>query len=212
MYGPPPLRVPFDENHPQQPVTKKGQARKQTANILLEAFASGEVNGVIGRAADFYGPYAVNSPFYISFLERMLQAKAPQSLFPLDVKHTYAYTTDLGQALVMLALDPSTYKQVWHLPVGEPITMNEATDLFNKVLGTAYLTTYLPALMQQLLTLFIPPIREVREMLYQFDSPYVLSYEKFRKHFPDFRTTSYEDGIRAMVESFQQELSLKKNR
>ncbi len=212
MYGPPPLRVPFDENHPQQPITKKGQARKQTVNILLEAIANGKVNGVIGRAADFYGPYAVNSPFYISFLERMLQGKAPQSLFPLDVKHTYAYTTDLSQALVMLALDPSTYKQVWHLPVGEPITMNEATDLFNKVLGTAYRTPYLPALMQQLLTLFIPPIREVREMLYQFESPYVLSYEKFRKHFQNFRTTSYEDGSRAMVESFQQELSLKKNR
>ncbi len=211
MYGPPPLSVPFDENHPQQPVTNKGKARRQTAEMLLQAFDSGKVNGVIGRAADFYGPYAVNSPFYISFLERMLQGKAPQSLFPLDVKHTYAYTNDLGQALVMLALDPSTYQQVWHLPVGEPATIIEVTDIFNKVMGNAYRTSFIPGLMQQVLSVFILPIREVREMIYQFQSPYVMSYEKFRKHFPDFRTTSYEVGIRAMIESFQHGSSLKKN-
>jgi nucleoside-diphosphate-sugar epimerase len=211
LYGPPPLRVPFDENHPQQPVTKKGMARRQTAEILLRAFASGKVNGLIGRAADFYGPYAVNSPFYISFLERMLHGKSPQSLFPLNVKHTYAYTTNLGQALVMLALDPSTYQQVWHLPVGEPITIHEVTDMFNRLMGTAYRTSFLPELMQQALSIVIPPIREVREMKYQFESPYIMSYEKFRNHFPDFRVTRYEDGIRSMIESFQQGASLQKN-
>jgi len=211
MYGPPPLRVPFDENHPQQPLTKKGTARKQTAAILLEAQAKGKVNGVIGRAADFYGPNAVNSSLYISFLERMLQGKAPQSLFPLDVKHTYAYTADLGRALVMLALDPSTYNQAWHLPVGEPITIHEVTDIFNKTMVTSYRTAYLPGFMQHLLALFIPPIREVREMIYQFESPYVMAYEKFQRQFPEFRATPYEDGIRAMINSFQQSPSQKKN-
>lgn len=211
LYGPPPLSVPFDETHSQKPVTKKGHTRKQIADLLVKAFQEGTVNGVIGRSADFYGAYAVNGPLYISFLERMLQSKAPQSLYPLNVPHTYAFTGDLARALVMLALDSSTYGQAWHLPVGNSITINELTDLFNQVLGTAFRTTQLPAPVQQLLALFIPPIREVREMMYQFESPFVMSYEKFQRHFPDFRATSYEEGIRIMVESFRHSPAPKKN-
>ena len=68
MYGPSPLTIPFDENHPQKPSTKKGLARKQTADLLLKAIDENKLKAVIARSADFYGPFAVNSSFYISFL------------------------------------------------------------------------------------------------------------------------------------------------
>lgn len=63
MYGPAPLSVPFDENHPQEPETRKGKFRKALADGLLQQFASGRLRGLIGRAADFYGPGAPNSFF-----------------------------------------------------------------------------------------------------------------------------------------------------
>jgi nucleoside-diphosphate-sugar epimerase len=211
LYGPPPLSVPFDETHAQLPETKKGKIRKQINDLLVQAFQQGIISGVIGRSADFYGPYAVNGPLYISFLERMMKGKAPQSLYPLNVPHTYAFTGDLAKALVTLAQNSSSYGQAWHLPVGRPITLNELTDIFNQVLDTTFRTTQLPALLQQILSLFIPPIREVREMLYQFESPYVMSYEKFQRRFPDFQTTSYEEGIRIMIDSFRHSPAPKKN-
>jgi nucleoside-diphosphate-sugar epimerase len=211
LYGPPPLQVPFDEGHPQNPVTKKGQARKQTADLLMNEFQTGRIKGLIGRSADFYGPYAVNGPFYISFLERMLKGKSPQSIYPTAVHHTYAYTGDLAKALVMLALDSSAYGQVWHLPAGAPITLSEVTMLFNVVMNTGFTVSQLPDLLQKILSLFIPPLREVREMRYQFDHEYVISFEKFLKRFPDFRSTQYETGIREMIKSFEESETLKKN-
>jgi len=37
MYGPTPLKVPFTEQHSQTPITKKGLARKNTADLLLSS-------------------------------------------------------------------------------------------------------------------------------------------------------------------------------
>jgi len=211
MYGPAPLSVPFDENHLQYPTTRKGEARKQTADLLQRAIKERNLKAVIGRSADFYGPYAVNSPFYISFLQRMLQGKAPQSIAKPGIKHTYAFTADNGKALVALALDTTTYGQTWHLPVGEPVTIEEITAVFNKELGTNFKTNFLHPVMIKILSLFISPLKEAGEMLYQFDHEYIMSFEKFKKHFPDFNVTTYEQGIREMIKSFKENTSLKSN-
>jgi len=204
MYGPPPLPVPFDENTPQLPVSKKGVARKQTADLLLKAVQEQKINALIGRSADFYGPGATNSPLYVSFLERMLKGKNPMSIAKPGIKHTFAYTTDNAKALVELALDPHSYGKVWHLPVGEPYTVEEITEIFNNELGTNFKTSFVSPMMRKLLSLFIPIIKEASEMLYQSDNEYILSFNKFKTRFPDFQVTPCEKGIREMIDSFKE--------
>ena len=205
MYGPAPLQVPFDESHPQRPVSKKGEARKATLDLLQNAMDAGDVQAVIGRCADFYGPYATNSLLYVTFLERMLKGKAPQVLFPTDVPHTYTEVVDAGHALVELGLAADTYGQAWHLPVGRPITIEEITAIFNRHLGTAFKPTMIPDFAQRLLGLFVPPVREVREMSYQFKRPYIMDDSKFRKRFPNFEDTDYETGLGQMVRFFKKQ-------
>lgn len=196
-----PLPVPFDENQSQDSRTVKGTIRKKTASQLLSAISDGKIEGVIGQAADFYGSYARNSLFYISFLERMLDGKNPQLLIKPDVLHTYANTSDNGRALVELALDPSTHGQVWHLPVGKPITFHEILDISNRVLNSDFKLSVIATPIRKVLMLFMKPLRELEEMRYQFDQPYEMSWEKFKNHFPDFQITSYEEGIKDMVET-----------
>ncbi len=205
MYGPPPLPLPFDEASPQNPTSKKGKARKETADMLLEAIASGKLEALIARSADFYGPGAVHSQFYMTFLQRMLESNAPRAISSPGIKHTYAYTVDNARAMVRLALDDSAYGEVWHLPVGEPITMEEIAELFNKELGTDYKVRFIPSVFQALLSLFIPELKEAREMLFQFNKPYIMSFEKFRRKYPDIKVTPYEKGIKEMVRSFRVE-------
>lgn len=211
MYGPPPLTIPFDENHKQNPITKKGMARKQTADMLLKAIKENKLKAVVGRSADFYGPNAVNSQFYISFLERMLIDKAPQAISKSGIKHTYAYTVDNGKALVALAVSPTTYGEVWHFPVGEPITIEEVAAIFNKELGKNYKISFLPSFMRKILSLFVPVLKEVGEMLYQFNSEYQMSFVKFKKQFPEFKVTPYEQGIKEMINSFKDNQNSKKS-
>lgn len=211
MYGPAPLQVPFDESHPQNPSSQKGQARKRTADLLIQAMEVGTVKGVIGRAADIYGPKAVNSSLYISVLERMMSGKGPQLLAPLDIPHRYSNTTDIGRALVELALTEDTYGEIWHLPVGRLTSNGEMVDLLNQALGTNLKASVLPGFIRKILSLFIPPLKEVGEMLYQFQQPYDFSDAKFRTRFPDFKVSTYEAGIKAMIDSFQENPQLKSN-
>lgn len=196
-----PLPSPFDENQSQATRTVKGQIRKDIASTMSSAISDGKLEGVIARAADFYGSHAQNSLFYISFLDRMLDGKNPQLLVNPDVLHTYANTTDNGRALVELALDSTTYGQVWHLPVGNPVTFHEILEICNRVLEGDFKLSVIASPIRKLLMLFMPQLRELEEMRYQFDQPYVMSWEKFRNHFPEFQVTSYEDGIREMIET-----------
>nr|WP_321451222.1 NAD-dependent epimerase/dehydratase family protein [uncultured Carboxylicivirga sp.] len=203
MYGPAPLQGKFDEGYTEQPLTGKGKVRKAIDDKLKASFRHGQLNGIIARAADFIGPNANNSVFYFSFLERLLKNKAPQSLLPRGPKHTYANTIDLGRALVELALEPETYNSVWHLPVGDPVSVDELMVVFNDVLGTSYKVSYMPRFMIKGISWFVPVVKEFEEMLYQFEYDYIMSYEKFKKQFPDFKITPYREVVKQMIDSFQ---------
>ena len=206
MYGPPPLSIYFDENTTQKPISRKGVVRKQIADQLMSAIHNNEVNALIGRSANFYGPNSINSILYISFLERLLQGKNPQLVFPINIKHTFSYTRDIARALVNLANEPSAYGEVWHLPVGEPISVEEINLIFNKNLNTNFEISVLPQPLIAILKLFITSLREVSETLYQFRTPFIMSDAKFMSKFPDFETTSYEEGLSEMINSFKNKI------
>lgn len=200
MYGPSPLDVPMTEHHPQKPPSRKGQARKEAAEILLRADHAGRASVTIARAADFYGPGAVDSVLWASFLERMIENKRPQLLMTASARHTYAYTGDVAHALLQLAGDADAAGRVWHLPVGPAFRPGEWAGLFNERLGTDLRPGYLPSALSGLLGAFVPMVREAHEMRYQFDSDYVLNDEDFRARYPDFQITSYADGATALVD------------
>lgn len=203
MYGPSPLKVPFDESHSQVPPSKKGAVRKQVADRVLEAAKKQGLKAVIARSADFYGPYSTNSLFYIQSLERMMAGKAPNSIAKPGVPHTFGNVTDNARAMLLLANEPDCYGQVYHLPVGEAITPEELIQLLNKELGTSFKPNFLPGFMRFILQQFIPGMKELKEMMYQFEHPYVMSWEKFKTQFPHFEATPYDKGIKEMVASFR---------
>src|SRR5262245_4659310 len=55
MYGAP-AAVPFDEDTPMNPRSKKGELRRQMVEELFEAHRRGEVEVTTGRASDYFGP------------------------------------------------------------------------------------------------------------------------------------------------------------
>lgn len=203
MYGPAPLQVPIAEDHPQIPPSKKGAVRKDIADALMLAAKQGEVQALIGRSADFYGPSAINSVLYIQSLQNMLKGKKALFIGNPRTAHTYTYSLDAGRALVELALDDEAYGEVWHLPTAQPaLTTQQMLDIMAQLTNAPRGVRTMPRPVFAILKLFIPILLEVSEMTYQTDGDYTFSSEKFMTRYPDFAITPYDDGLKAMVASF----------
>lgn len=65
--------------------------------------------------------------------------------------------------------------------------------------------------MRKILALFIPMLKEAGEMAYQFNSDYVMSFDKFKRQFPEFKVTPYAQGIREMIRNFKESANQKSN-
>jgi hypothetical protein len=74
MYGRP-ERVPFDEDTPLRPCSRKGELRATLARELFEAHARGDVRATTGRASDYFGPDVPVALLGTRFAERLLAGK-----------------------------------------------------------------------------------------------------------------------------------------
>jgi nucleoside-diphosphate-sugar epimerase len=61
----------------------------------------------------------------------------------------------------------------------------------------------LPMFMIRAIGLFIPVIREMPEMMYQYDRDYFFDSSKFTERF-GIKATPYTEGIRAMCQAYSQ--------
>jgi nucleoside-diphosphate-sugar epimerase len=203
-YGPTPLRVPIEEDHPQQPPSRKGRVRKALDDRLLRAVREDGLRLVIARAADFYGPQVRNSMLFQAAIERQLKGQRAQWIGDPDRPHTYTYVPDAARALVLLALDDGADGQAWHLPTAQPApTTRQLLEQSARLLGAPPGVQPMPRWMMAVLQRFVPVLREVAEMRYQSDDDYVFSSAKFMRRYPDFEVTPYARGMEAMVASLR---------
>ena len=159
------------------------------------------VQVVIARAADFYGPHVSTSAVTMA-VEDMNKGKKAYYLGDSNKKHSFTYVPDAARAVVELALADDTYDQSWHLPTAPAMTGNEFLGLITTKLGKGKWTAA-GRMQVKVLGLFVPILRELYEMMYEFENDYVLDDSKFMNHFPNFVRTPYEQGIQEMVDSLK---------
>ncbi len=201
MYGQ--VAEPMTENTPIKPNSKKGEVRAKIAGMIMDEVATGNLTALIARSADFYGPNTPLSFMNVMVLENQAKKKNAQLMITAHTKHSFTYTPDAGKATALLGNTPSAYNQVWHLPTDKnTLTGQEIVALGAAAFGQKPNYTVLPKWLLRALGWFVPVIGESVEMLYQNSNDYIFDSSKFEKAF-DFQTTSYEEGIKKTVESYQ---------
>ncbi len=179
------------------PCSKKGILRASIVSELLNEIKSGTITGLIARSADFYGTGATKTsvPNMLVF-DNFSKGKKAQWLVNAKLPHSYTYIPDAGKALYLLAKDETAFNQTWHLPTHKNLLTGEQfIALAAEAMHQPNKSTVLSKFMIRLAGLFIKPIKESYEMIYQSDSIYLFDSTKFEKHF-GFEPTSYEDGIK----------------
>jgi nucleoside-diphosphate-sugar epimerase len=184
---------PIREDRPMCATTRKGRARAKAVEAMLQAHREGRVRVTFGRGSDFFGPYATDQSHLGSRVFPALLEGQPVSLIgDIDLPHTLTYIEDFGKALVILGQRDEAFGQVWHVPNAPTQTKREVLELAAKLAAKPLKIQTLRGFALGAASLFVPVLREVREMLYQFERPYLVDSSKFVQAFGDFHTPMEE--------------------
>lgn len=194
----------YDKNHlngmteetPIAPPSKKGRIRAQVADLILQDVAQGHLQALIARSADFYGPGIANSSMLNETVIKPLMAgKKANWVGGANFRHSFTYTPDAGKATAILGNSAEAFGQVWHLPTAkDPMTGKEWIEAVAKILDKKPAFQLAPKWMVHIIGLFVPIMKEMAEMTYQYDRDYVFDSSKFETHF-NMKPTTYLSGL-----------------
>jgi len=198
----------YDSNHlngmteetPINPPSEKGKIRAEIAKMIMDDVREGKLTALIARSADFYGPTIQNTSMLTETVFKPLSnGKKANWMSSVNFKHSFTYTPDAGKATALLGNTEDAYNQVWHLPTtAKPFTGKEWIEAIAGEIRVIPKYQAAPKFLVRIIGLFVPIMREMVEMMYQYDRDYVFDSSKFEKRF-DFKPTPYIDGIREIV-------------
>lgn len=200
MYG----RVdgPMTEETPINPCSRKGEIRGRLAEKMLQAHREGKVKLTVCRASDFFGPFVTMSTLGAQVFAQAVKGSNAMVLGNPDKLHTYTYIDDLARAMITLSEHDDAFGEVWHAPSGETLRTREFVELVFRAAGNKPKLIASPRWMISVMGWFKPVMRELKEMLYQFENDFVMDSSKFRSRFGD-TSTKNEDAVRETVHWFR---------
>ena len=193
------------EDSPISPSSKKGEVRAAVDKLILDQVEQGGLQAIIARAPDFFGPEKKQNSLLLNLVhDNLAKRKAAQWFCNADVVHTMGYTPDLARGTAILGNSGDAYNQVWNLPVDmDSLTGREWVELFAGEMKARNKIQVLPLWALRLLGLFVPILREMPEMMYQFDRPYQFDCTKFNSKF-NFKPTSNLEAVRQTIARLSQ--------
>src|SRR5919106_562929 len=203
MYGPTDGR-PLTEDLPYAPNTRKGRVRAMMSEELMEAHTSGKVRIAIGRASDYFGPRVLASAAGEQVFGRAVEGKSAQVAGDPDQPHTYTYAPDIGSGLVILGEREEALGQAWHLPSPETLTTREFVEMIFEEVGKPTRIQAAPKILLRAMGLFDPGMREMIEMLYEFEEPFVVDDSRFEREFGE-QATPLREAIQRTVRWYREE-------
>ena len=185
LYGYGPGTGLLTEDRPLTAATRKGTVRARLWQDLAAAHQAGRLRVVAGRASDFYGPgVGAGSVVGDRFFGSLLRCKPAEVLGDPDRLHTYTYIADFGEALVALSETEATWGRAWHVPSAPAVTTRSFAAQAADLAGVAGPDAgprlrRLPAWQLRMVGLAVPAVREMPEMLYQFEQDWVVDYSAY---------------------------------
>ncbi len=194
---------PMTEETPYNPVNEKGALRAKIATHLMDEVKAGNITAMIARSADFYGPDCKTSILNTLVSDKMAKRKKAQWFVNDDAVHSFTFTPDCGKALWLLSNSQEAWNQVWNLPTAKPaLTGKEIINIAAQTFGVSPKHTVIGKGMVSFLGNFMKIMKELKEMLYQYETDYIFDSSKFEKAFA-FKPTPYKEGIEIIANSYQ---------
>lgn len=187
------------EESPVSPTSRKGEVRALVDRHIQEQVEKGKLDAIIARAPDFFGPVKDKSILMNLIYDNLLKGKTAQWFCNAEVIHTTGYTPDLAKGTAMLGNTDVAYNQIWNLPVdSRALTGKEWVRLFATEMNASDKVQVLPGWGMRAIGLFVPILKEMYEMRYQYDRDYYFDSSKFVDRF-NYQPTGNAEAVEQTV-------------
>lgn len=191
------------EETPLQSQGKKGRGKKLAAELLLKAIDSQEIEAVICRAPEFYGPGKTKGLTNSLIFENLKKDKKPKVFLKDNVLRTLIFTPDASKAMALIGNTSSAYGQTWHLPCDDKrLTYKQFIGEIGNQLGRNIKYEVLSWWVLKIDSFFDKNLKETQELLPRYAIDNIFESTKFRDNFPNFNVTSYQEGIRIIIDDY----------
>ncbi|QTE28087.1 NAD-dependent epimerase/dehydratase family protein [Pengzhenrongella sicca] len=202
LYGYGPVSGPMTEDLPLTAAGPKGRTRAQMWRTAKAAHDAGRVRITEVRASDYVamGP---SSHLGDRVVPRLLAGRAVHVMKSADTPHTWTSVDDVARLIVTVAADERGWGKAWHVPSNPPRTQREAiADLCSVAGVNSVAVREYPTAVMRLLGAFDPVLRELKEVAYQFERPFVLDSSRAQQVF-EIAPTPWPDVLGRLVAAYR---------
>lgn len=181
-YGP--VDGPLSEDLPAAATDHKGRLRARMWAEAKAAHDAGRLRAVEVRGSDYMGRGVGGNGHISRVVPDALRGKRVTMMGRTDQPHTFTDVADAARTLVAAAEDPGAHGRVWHVPSNPPVTQAQAlADVLASVGRPPVSISSLRGAGLAAIALVSPYMREMREIVYQWERPYVLDDTAARARF-----------------------------
>ena len=188
--------VAMNEHSPEVPCSKKGELRKRMADKLRAAHQAGSAKVAFARASDFIGPGIEQAVLSGRFFDSVKRGKPGDLLGDPKIPHALTYIDDVVATLASLGSSDRGDGQTWMVPTLAAMPIATWISAFETQLKIKIRTRVAPPWLMSVLGVFVPIMRELKEMRYQWTAPYLVDDSKFCSAF-NAAPTPFEQQIAA---------------
>lgn len=210
LYAYGPTDGPMTEDLPLAATTRKGRVRAQVWQTALQRHEAGRIRVAEARASDFIGPdVTANGHLAQRVVPALLRGRPAQVLGNPDAAHSWTFVPDVARTLVRLAEDERAWGKAWHVPTAEPYSTRTAVERMCRIAGvTPVGVKTTPWWLLRVLGLFAPTLRELGEVSYQLDRPFIIDSTAYTSTFGE-EPTSVEEALASTIKWWQHRLTEK---
>ncbi len=200
LYAYGPVDRPMTEQDELAASGVKGQVRARMWEEAKAAHDSGQVRATEARASDFFGPGETASHFG-RMIPRVLAGKTVRVIGNPDTPHSWTYIPDVARTLITLARDERAWGRPWHVPTNPPLSQREVVAALADLAGVRSPDVRgIPNWVIRAAGVTSHMLRELREVTYQFERPFVLDSSAATETF-GLDPTPMSEALYATLES-----------
>jgi nucleoside-diphosphate-sugar epimerase len=202
------LGAEMNEEMPHKAKTKKGFIRASVIHILLKSDKDVSKKVAFVKASDFIGPRIYKGVFGIAFLDKLYNHKTIILSGNIALPHTFTYINDFAKAMINVGNAPDTFGEIWHVPNAPTLNLKQWIRLFEEKANKKAKVLMLPKSIVWIAGLFNSFIKELYELAYQYEYPYLVNHNKYVNRFGN-HSTSPQSIVTETIEWYESRQKIK---